>query len=156
MSRILLVVLVTTSSLSCAAPTARDTTADAASTAMSLPGMPATGEPTFPRTATYYLDQDRLPPMEELARYDLVVLDHEWAHRVPESYFDGLRSRNPRVRLLAYMNLVDLPGALGSPGYWPIGTPCGSSTARTAAPSRRNGSPPRHRESRSANGPGRR
>ncbi|UPW02803.1 putative glycoside hydrolase family 15 protein [Rhodococcus pyridinivorans] len=123
MSRILLVVLVTTSSLSCAAPTARETTArettaDAASTAMSLPGMPATGEPTFPRTATYYLDQDRLPPMDELARYDLVVLDHEWAHRVPESYFDGLRSRNPRVRLLAYMNLVDLPGALGSPGYW--------------------------------------
>ncbi|MFD3809445.1 putative glycoside hydrolase [Rhodococcus sp. NPDC058639] len=74
--------------------------------------------PTFPRTATYYLSQDRLPPVGDLARYDLVVIDHEWAHRVPRTYFDELEAVNPRMRLLAYVNVVDHPGGLGSPQYW--------------------------------------
>lgn len=85
------------------------------------PDMPETEDawpPTFPRTATYYLSQDRLPPVEELARYDLVVVDHEWAHRTPRSYFDELEAANPRMRLLAYVNVVDYPRNLGSPGYW--------------------------------------
>ncbi|MEU5841259.1 putative glycoside hydrolase [Rhodococcus sp. NPDC047139] len=121
--RVLLVVLVSASSLACSTASSRDTGANAApATVVSSPGEPvaalAGNGPTFPRTATYYLDQDRLPPVEELARFDLVVLDHEWAHRAPASYFEDLRARNPRLRLLAYTNVVDFPDSLGSPGYW--------------------------------------
>jgi hypothetical protein len=103
MSRVLFAGLATALSLSCSAPA----TSRSSET-----------EPTFPRTATYYLDQDRLPPVEDLGRYDLVVIDHEWGHRTPRSYFDDLRAANPRMRLLAYVNLVDRPNGLGTPGYW--------------------------------------
>ncbi|MDF3303697.1 putative glycoside hydrolase [Rhodococcus sp. T2V] len=72
----------------------------------------------FPRTATTYLDQHVLPPVEELARYDVVVLDHEWAHRVPRTFFDEIRALNPGVRLLAYVNVVDYPEQLGTRDYW--------------------------------------
>lgn len=90
--------------------------------------MPSTGNaraPTcaekgtsYPRTATTYLSQDRLPPVEELARYDLVVVDSEWAHRAPRRYFNQLRAADPGVCILAYVNLVDHPDQLGTPKYW--------------------------------------
>lgn len=73
----------------------------------------------YPRTAVYYLDQDSLPPIDELARYDLVVIDHEWAQRAPQSFFRELDEADPAPRLLAYVNLVDYPDALGSAEYWP-------------------------------------
>lgn len=73
---------------------------------------------TFPRTATYVLDQHELPTVDELARYDLVVIDAEWQNRLPTSFFDELRQKNPRLRLLAYVNLVDSMPRTGSPEYW--------------------------------------
>jgi hypothetical protein len=73
---------------------------------------------TFPRTAAYCLDQHRLPPAGTLARYDLVVIDHEWAHRLSRSYFAELRARNPRLLLLAYVNVVDSMHQVGSRPYW--------------------------------------
>ena len=79
----------------------------------------ASRELTFPRTATYYLAQDSLPPVATLARYDLVVVSHEWPHRVPPSYFVQLRAANPRLRLLAYVDLVDSMSQLGTARYWP-------------------------------------
>lgn len=72
----------------------------------------------FPRSALYYLDQRRLPRVKVLARYDVVVVDHEWEHRVPRSFFRRLRAADPGVCLLAYVNLVDFPDRLGSRGYW--------------------------------------
>jgi hypothetical protein len=74
--------------------------------------------PTFPRTAAYYLDQDELPSIDELARYDVVVIDNEWAHRMPRSFFDRLHARNPRLKLLAYVNVVDSVHEIGSYEYW--------------------------------------
>ena len=74
---------------------------------------------TFPRTATYYLGQDSLPPVATLARYDLVIIDHEWPHRVPPDYFARLRATNPRLRLLAYVDLVDSMSRLGALRWWP-------------------------------------
>lgn len=72
----------------------------------------------YPRTATYYLDPYRLPGVAKLARYDVVVLDSEWAHRVPRRFFRRLRAVDPGVCLFAYVNLVDRPDQLGSRGYW--------------------------------------
>ena len=74
---------------------------------------------TFPRTATSYLGQDSLPPVATLARYDLVVIHHEWPHRVPLDYFVQLRAANPRLRLLAYVDLVDSMPRLGTIQWWP-------------------------------------
>lgn len=74
---------------------------------------------TFPRTATYYLDQHSLPPVTTLARYDLVVINNEWPHRVPLDYFVQLRAANPRLRLLAYVDLVDSMSRIGTVKYWP-------------------------------------
>jgi hypothetical protein len=73
---------------------------------------------TFPRTATYWLNQDYLPSVDELARYDLIVMDSEWANRVDHAVFRELRQRNPHVILLAYVNLVDYPPRLGSASYY--------------------------------------
>lgn len=73
---------------------------------------------TFPRTAAVYQSNETPPPAATLARYDLVILDHEWAHRLPRHYFDDLRARNPRVRILAYVNVVDSMTRLGSRDYW--------------------------------------
>ena len=70
-------------------------------------------EMTFPRTATSYLGQDSLPPVATFARYDLVVIYHEWPHRVPLDYFVQLRAANPRLRLLAYVDLVDSMSRIG-------------------------------------------
>jgi hypothetical protein len=73
----------------------------------------------YPRTATYWLEQDRsLPPVADLARYDLVVIDSEWANRVDHRIFSELRQLNPDIILLAYVNLIDYPARLGSSGYW--------------------------------------
>lgn len=79
----------------------------------------ASREVTFPRTATCYLGQDSLPPVATLARYDLVVINHEWPHRVPPDYFVQLRAINPRLRLLAYVDLTDSMSQLGTAKYWP-------------------------------------
>ena len=76
-------------------------------------------ELTFPRTATSYLGQDSLPPVATLARYDLVVIYHEWPHRVPLDYFTRLRAANPRLRLLAYVDLIDSMSQLGTRHWWP-------------------------------------
>ncbi|WP_433503790.1 putative glycoside hydrolase [Pseudonocardia halophobica] len=72
----------------------------------------------FPRSAVYWLTQDHLPAAEELARYDVVVIDSEWAHRVDKSFFQDLRHRHPGILLLAYANVVDYPPRLGSAGYY--------------------------------------
>ncbi len=79
----------------------------------------ASRELTFPRTATVYLNQDRLPPVATLARYDLVVISNEWPHRVPLDYFIQLRAANHRLRLLAYVDLVDSMSQLGTVEWWP-------------------------------------
>ena len=79
----------------------------------------ASRETTFPRTATYYLDQASLPPVATLAQYDLVVIYHERPHRVPLDYFVQLRAANPRLRLLAYVDLVDSMSQLGTIQWWP-------------------------------------
>jgi hypothetical protein len=81
------------------------------------PPIRATG-PLFPRTATYWLSQDYLPSVDELARYDLVVMDSEWANRVDHQIFAELRQRKQAIVLLAYVNLIDYPPRLGSPGYY--------------------------------------
>jgi hypothetical protein len=73
---------------------------------------------TYPRTAAIYLAQNTLPPIEELARYDVVVLDNEWANRMPRSFFDDLRQRNPRLKLLAYVDVVDSVRESGTYDYW--------------------------------------
>jgi hypothetical protein len=72
----------------------------------------------YPRTATYWLSQDFLPPVADLARYDLVVMDSDWANRVDRQIFSDLRQLNPDIILLAYVNLIDYPVRLGSSGYW--------------------------------------
>lgn len=72
----------------------------------------------FPRTAAYFLGQQALPAPEELARYDVVVIDNEWSHRVPRSFFVRVRALNPSIVLLAYVDLVDLPNQLGDASYW--------------------------------------
>lgn len=74
--------------------------------------------PAFPRTAVTFLEQENLPGPEILARYDVVVLDSEWAHRLPPDFFTTLRRHNPDVVLLAYVNVVDRPPQLGSPEWW--------------------------------------
>jgi Hypothetical glycosyl hydrolase family 15 len=74
---------------------------------------------TFPRTGTYFLGQDRLPSNTTLAQYDLVVISHEWPHRVPADFFTGLRAANPRMKLLGYVDLVDSMSQLGTAAYWP-------------------------------------
>lgn len=103
------------------------------------------GPAGFPRTATTWLDQDSLPPVEDLARYDVVVIDSEWANRVDRALFADLRARRPGIVLLAYVNLVDYPPRLGSRDYyadryalWQYGDPTTSTfpdqwLARTAA-----------------------
>lgn len=73
---------------------------------------------TFPRSAAVFLGQDELPPIDELAKYDLLVIDNDWANRKPRAFFDELRARNPRLTLLAYVNVVDSSSELGTYGYW--------------------------------------
>ena len=53
-----------------------------------------------------------------LAKYDIVVVDAEWQNRLPLSVAEELRARNPRLKLLAYVNLVDSVPRTGSPGYY--------------------------------------
>jgi hypothetical protein len=84
---------------------------------VSCPPVPAAST-TFPRTATLWLDQNSLPPVDDLARNDAVVIDSEWAHRAGPALFADLRSRNPDILLLAYVNLVDYPPRLGSGAYY--------------------------------------
>lgn len=82
-------------------------------------GRPAAGPgPAFPRTAVYFLAHEELPSPQTLARYDVVVLDSEWDNRLPRDFFTTLRTLNPHVTLLAYVNVVDRPPRLGSPGQW--------------------------------------
>lgn len=94
----------------------------AAPTTSAAPAAPpprsAPADLTFPRTGTYFLDQHDLPPIDVLARYDVVVIDNDWSNRLPRSYFDDLRARNPRLRLLAYVNLIDSVHEIGTYDYW--------------------------------------
>ncbi|MCF3940147.1 MULTISPECIES: putative glycoside hydrolase [Gordonia] len=78
----------------------------------------AASTPVFPRTATYVLDQEGLPGIETLARYDIVIIDAEWQNRLPRSFFARLRAANPGMMLLAYVNLIDSMPRTGSPEYW--------------------------------------
>lgn len=78
----------------------------------------AEGPLSFPRTATIFLDQDSLPSIDVLAKYDIVVVDAEWQNRLPLSVADTLHAKNPRVKLLAYVNLVDSVPRTGSPEYY--------------------------------------
>jgi Hypothetical glycosyl hydrolase family 15 len=88
-------------------------------TASAVPAARTSSEITFPRTATCYLAQSSLPPVATLARYDLVVINNEWPHRVPPDYFVKLRAANPRMRLLAYVDVVDSMSSIGSAKFWP-------------------------------------
>jgi hypothetical protein len=90
-----------------------------ASTAGAVPADQASRDTTFPRTATCYLGQSSLPPVATLARYDVVVINNEWPHRVPPDYFVQLRAANPRMRLLAYVDLVDSMSRIGTLKNWP-------------------------------------
>jgi hypothetical protein len=83
-----------------------------------VPGGELLPGPGFPRTAVYFLEHDNLPVAQTLARYDVVVLDSEWAHRMPRDFFTTLRRINPHIVLLAYVDLVDLPPQLGTPDRW--------------------------------------
>lgn len=74
--------------------------------------------PAYPRTAVYFLEHEGLPPVEVLARHDVVVLDSEWDNRLPRGFFDRMREINPDVVLLAYVNVIDKPSRLGSPDRW--------------------------------------
>ena len=59
-----------------------------------------------PRIGAVYLAQENLPGPEVLARYDVVVIDNEWAHRVDASFFDTVRQLNPSIKMLAYVSPV--------------------------------------------------
>jgi Hypothetical glycosyl hydrolase family 15 len=76
------------------------------------------GVTRFPRTAASFLAQDVLPGADELAKYDMVVIDSEWYGRMGRRYFDQLRTSNPELCLLAYVNLVDYPLELGDRDRW--------------------------------------
>ncbi|MGH3913444.1 MAG: putative glycoside hydrolase, partial [Pseudonocardiaceae bacterium] len=65
-----------------------------------------------------FLAHEALPSPQTLARYDVVILDSEWDNRLPGDFFTTLRTLNPDVTLLAYVNVVDRPPRLGSPGQW--------------------------------------
>ncbi len=74
-------------------------------------------EPAFPRSLGLYIQHNALPSAASIARYDVVVIDNEWAHRSP-ALLDEVRRLNPAIRLLAYVNLVDRPLSLGGQSSW--------------------------------------
>ena len=104
--------------VSCATPASSVSTTSSAKTTTPSP-KPQNSGLTYPRTATTFLDQHELPTIDELARYDVVVIDNEWANRKPRSFFDELHARNPRLKLLAYVNVVDSVHQTGTQEYWP-------------------------------------
>ncbi len=72
----------------------------------------------YPRIGAVYLAQENLPGPEVLARYDVVVIDNEWAHRVDVSFFDTVRQLNPSITMLTYVSLTDYPVELGTQEYY--------------------------------------
>ena len=72
----------------------------------------------FPRSAALFLTHQNLPSPKEFARYDLVVIDSEWFGRLGTGFFTELRTHNPDVRLLAYVNVVDYPPSMGERAQW--------------------------------------
>jgi hypothetical protein len=72
----------------------------------------------YPKSAAFFLAQKDLPTPDEFARYDVVVIDNEWFGRVGPDFFHDLRNRNPGVRILAYVNLIDFPIGLGERSQW--------------------------------------
>ena len=66
-----------------------------------------------------YLEQHTLPSVDVLARYDVLVIDNEWAHRSPE-VFAQIRAKNPDIKILAYICWVDRTDNFASPtnGPW--------------------------------------
>ena len=77
-----------------------------------------TSAPRFPRSTALFLGQSNLPAAAVLARSDVIVIDSEWAHRQPPSFFAQIRRLNPKVRLLAYINVTDRPRSIGSRDYY--------------------------------------
>jgi hypothetical protein len=77
----------------------------------------AAAEPAFPRTLGLYLDHGGLPSASALARYDVIVVDNEWANRDPGT-LRAAKALNPDLKILAYVNLVDRPLSLGSQSGW--------------------------------------
>jgi putative glycosyl hydrolase-like family 15 (GHL15) protein len=64
---------------------------------------------TAPRLAVVWLAHHDIDPVA-LARFDLVVLDMEWAHRDPAA-LRRIRSLNPMVTLLAYVGSEEIMDA---------------------------------------------
>jgi putative glycosyl hydrolase-like family 15 (GHL15) protein len=104
--------------VSCATPASPVSTTSSAKTATPSP-KPENSGLTYPRTATTFLGQDELPTIDDLARYDVVVIDHEWANRKPRSFFDELHAKNPRLKLLAHVNVTDSRDQTGTYRNWP-------------------------------------
>jgi len=80
-------------------------------------GQASAAEPAFPRALGLYLQHSSLPSAQDLARYDVVVIDGEWGHRDPTK-IAAARQINPSIRFLAYVNLVDRNNSLGSYDHW--------------------------------------
>jgi hypothetical protein len=72
-----------------------------APTTAPAPARTASDQRSFPLLADVWLSQSDLNP-RRLARYDLVVLDMEWAHRDPAGLRE-IRRLNPGIRILAYV-----------------------------------------------------
>lgn len=87
--------------------------------AASLVSVPAASaaDAAFPRTLGLYLAHNPLPSAQTLARYDVVVIDNEWAHRDPATLAQA-RALNPNLKLLAYVNVIDRPNSLGARDWW--------------------------------------
>lgn len=71
----------------------------------SPPAIPAVAD-SAPRLAVAFLTHDAIDPAA-LARFDLVVVDMEWAHRDPAE-LRRIRALNPRVKLLAYVTAQEI------------------------------------------------
>lgn len=68
---------------------------------------------TFPRLANYYLEPDiSAQDQQNLARYDIVILDMEAQHNYPQ-LFAQLRKQNPNIKIFAYIPAQHLPQTFG-------------------------------------------
>ena len=76
---------------------------------------PASAEQHYPRLVGNYLEQHTLPPDGVLARYDVIVIDSEWAHRDPTVHA-RLRTLHPGITILAYVDWVDRIENWATPG----------------------------------------
>lgn len=110
------IALVATTCTVTRSPPTPSPTAAAPSPVPAVARPPASSDEPYPRTSVYFLEQsgdDALPPVETLSRYDVVVLDSEWARLDPD-YFRRLRAAAPGIKILAYVILVDMPKQVGT------------------------------------------